>query len=97
MKNLPPACERQGCWHRGQTGNPEAQREHEVPHRHDQTVGMQASPFNSTQSQFLKDPAQNNPVFASRSPLSLSFPDVASAGASSNYLYSSPSEANMGI
>lgn len=69
MKTLPPACERQSCWHKEWTGRPEAQREHEVPHRHDQTVCMQALAFNSTQSHFLKDPAQNIPVFASRASL----------------------------
>lgn len=66
MKNWPPACERQSCWHRVESGRPEAQKEHKVPHWYHPTICMQAMSFNSVRSQLLKAAAQNISVFPSR-------------------------------
>lgn len=89
MKNRPPACERQICWHKEGTGRPEAQKEHKVPHRDDPTVCMQAMSFNSIRSQLLKAAAQNiagSPGRASAPRITV-LPAMACADDCPNYFY----------
>lgn len=87
MKDQPPACERQSCWHKEGTGGPEAQKKQKVPHLYDPTVYMQAVSFNSIRSQLLKAATQNISVPKPSLHVSQLLPVVACADASPNYFY----------